>query len=104
MFRYSFVSNTILQATITQIEGKVQKILFGLESLFNRKKKLKSEDFNFLWCGLRDSNPHGLPHGPEPCASANSAKTAYSFIFFAERKIYYTTPVSYTHLTLPTKA
>ena len=32
----------------------------------------------FCWCGLRDSNPHGFPHGPEPCASANSAKTAYS--------------------------
>ena len=30
-----------------------------------------------LWCGQRDSNPHGLPHGPEPCASANSAMTAY---------------------------
>lgn len=25
MFRYSFVSNTILQATITQMEGKVQR-------------------------------------------------------------------------------
>ena len=29
-----------------------------------------------MWCGQRDSNPHGLPHGPEPCASANSAMTA----------------------------
>ena len=29
-----------------------------------------------IWCGRRDSNPHGFPHGPEPCASANSATTA----------------------------
>ena len=53
---------------------------------------MKFQRFN--WCGLRDSNPHGFPHGPEPCASANSAKTAYS-VFLCRLS---PDAVSYTHL------
>ena len=37
-------------------------------------------DVFLFWCGRRDSNPHGRPHGPEPCASANSATTAYLIV------------------------
>ena len=30
------------------------------------------------------------PHGPEPCASANSAKTAYSFLVSQQQILLYT--------------
>ena len=54
----------------------------GFESLlfsYENKKTSKMDVFLF-WCGRRDSNPHGRPHGPEPCASANSATTAYLIV------------------------
>lgn len=36
-----------------------------------------------VWCGWRDLNPYPRGHGPQPCASADSATTAYcqSIIF-----------------------
>ena len=59
-------------------------------------KQTKTDTFwyplSFNWCGLRDSNPHGFPHGPEPCASANSAKTAYSvFTGLNDPRLFYYT-------------
>ena len=51
---------------------------FGFESprLYAQNKTGAHRTPALFWCGQRDSNPHGLPHGPEPCASANSAMTA----------------------------
>ena len=44
------------------------------------KKHSPFDECFAIWCGRRDSNPHGRPHGPEPCASANSATTAYLIV------------------------
>ena len=31
----------------------------------------------FVWCAMRDLNPHGRPLDPKSSASANSANRAY---------------------------
>ena len=39
----------------------------------------KGSDYNgvFIWCAMRDLNPHGRPLDPKSSASANSANRAY---------------------------
>ena len=45
---------------------------------FRDNKKTNFIEVSFLWCGQWDLNPYGCPHGPQPCASADSAMAAYT--------------------------
>ena len=39
------------------------------------------------WCGLPDLNRYGLPHAPQTCASAYSAKAAYIELIYTEKSV-----------------
>lgn len=52
MFRYSFVSNTILQATITQIEGKVQRSMKKADLLLSLSLSHKDCPLVYRQCNL----------------------------------------------------
>ena len=49
----------------------------GSASLSNKIKNHPSMMSDFLWCAMRDLNPHGRPLDPKSSASANSANRAH---------------------------
>ena len=51
------------------------------DSMHTRKKREYPSVFPFLWCAMRDLNPHGRPLDPKSSASANSANRA-DFTYF----------------------
>ena len=55
------------------------RALLGFKSLpfYSYKKRHPIRMSLFVWCAMRDLNPHGLPLEPKSSASANSANRAY---------------------------
>ena len=77
--------------------SKKEQILLFLERIIlmgehdgwivhNKHKKRCHKTSLFLWCAMRDLNPHGRPLDPKSSASANSANRAYPQIVKKESR------------------
>ena len=61
-----------------RVASKSHFVLFGASSeKATNESWLHHSSGSLFWCGLPDLNRHGLPHAPQTCASAYSAKAAY---------------------------